>query len=807
MYNPFSSLSDSDWNIIFTDSSNLGLNPLFVGALAVQLQGQQQRPGTYGLMQIPENYLPTLGLNTISVLDPSNNISAGISILAASINKSGGDYLTGAAIYNGGDSKVNPANWTTADKVFLNSVDNTAASAGWQNTFIDPEPGGDAGSSPSSSGVPPDDNLIDSAAAAQSLLSDANGVNYDSLTPGLTVTEGLDEVPWYDDKGILLTNPRVRHFVEPVSFQMFIRNPTSPSSGVVVADSQRNPIVVELNASVKSYSKTGKHVVNKTNTRTGFHITLWGQQADMISGECTTGVFMNQLGLTDFMSTSQYSQELINLINEGYSYDPGTRTVSVKEGAGVQTDGSDGAFRIAAQDAFVEFLSLFKVNGNVWFQTENYTGTLSGSDQDAPGVWSPLAGSSSLQTSARNNDVLTRGYVAMNFQNSVYLGFFKSLNWTMDAEKPFQWQFNFIFQIERTISLLYYPQGFTSVGNSASNDISDVQMTTPNNAELSPVQLPMRAEKRIVPSFVDTSTIQDEIDQGSQAGGLSSGDTPVTNDSFNILASLEPLVDYIEVRIPHRGGAQNADTAAVFNFLINPKTVKIDRNMVDSQSLTRGGWQFGVWGEDLFVINLSGSTPGQYFVNGITDRFQEYSKSYRNLAQLMMVYENNGYWYEGEQLGEGPLAADFTRRIIKMHQDVEVSCQNFIWYGMFDSLTVSQDAEKPFLANFTLTMFVWKERFRPSSPYPNTILNNVQRGHSYTAFAAAGGIINAGSPDTSLLPGSENGVLGVPPGGSLLSPAVSASDNDINLPTTDTSLGDYSGAVGDILNPSPGFFG
>jgi hypothetical protein len=98
-----------------------------------------------------------------------------------------------------------------------------------------------------------------------------------------------------------------------------------------------------------------------------------------------------------------------------------------------------------------------------------------------------------------------------------------------------------------------------------------------------------------------------------------------------------------------------------------------------------------------------------------------------------MVYENNGYWFEGEELGEGPLAADFTRRRIKMHQDVELVCGNFIWSGMFDALTVSQSADNPFLSDFSISFIAWKERFRTTSPYLDSVHNNVQRGHTYTA--------------------------------------------------------------------------
>jgi len=45
----------------------------------------------------------------------------------------------------------------------------------------------------------------------------------------------------------------------------------------------------------------------------------------------------------------------------------------------------------------------------------------------------------------------------MSYRNNLYLGYFKSLSWTMDAEKPFQWIFHFTFQVEKTLTAYYYP--------------------------------------------------------------------------------------------------------------------------------------------------------------------------------------------------------------------------------------------------------------------------------------------------------------------------------------------------------------
>jgi hypothetical protein len=242
------------------------------------------------------------------------------------------------------------------------------------------------------------------------------------------------------------------------------------------------------------------------------------------------------------------------------------------------------------------------------------------------------------------------------------------------------------------------------------------------DTEPSPVQLPTRGERRIVPTPISS-------------GNVIANAIPA---DFDIRAALRPFTDFVVVKIPHRGvdvsGRPDPNLPAYYRFLINPANVTVSRRTLDSQSLTRAGWLFGVWGEDFIQISLSGKTAGQYFAKGLTDYFQEFTLSYRNLQQLMLVFDNNGYFFEGEKAGEGPLAADFTRRRIKMHQDVQLTVGNFIWYGMFETLTISQDAESPYLADFNLSFIAWKERFRSGSPYRNSGTNDIQRGHSYGAY-------------------------------------------------------------------------
>jgi hypothetical protein len=268
----------------------------------------------------------------------------------------------------------------------------------------------------------------------------------------------------------------------------------------------------------------------------------------------------------------------------------------------------------------------------------------------------------------------------------------------------------------------------------SASDFSDV-LPPRGDQEVSPVQLPTRGEWILAPQFITPAQIDNE------GPGAAVGDVNLPNaGNFTIKTALYPYVDYVVIRLPHRGltatGAADPTQAAYYRFLINPSSISVTKQTEDSQTLARSGWQFGVWGEGFTTVTLSGKTAGQYFTNGITNYFQKYTYSYRNLQQLMLVFGNNGYFYEGEVQGSPSVIAQqaFSRRRIKMHQDVELMVGNFIWSGMFQSLTVSQDADNPFLATFELQFMAWKERYRASSPYQNSIANNIQRGHSYGVY-------------------------------------------------------------------------
>ena len=248
--------------------------------------------------------------------------------------------------------------------------------------------------------------------------------------------------------------------------------------------------------------------------------------------------------------------------------------------------------------------------------------------------------------------------------------------------------------------------------------------------------LPVRGETHLVHVPMLASSVAPASPlQGS--GSDNSAQTPTAYEAISFAKST--FTDFMTVSIPSRASAANDyhDSSFTYRFLINPHTLSVSHQTADSQSMTRGGWQFGIWGEELVDLHMSGMTAGDYFQNGLTDQWEEYSLSYRNVAELMNVVLNNGYWFEGEEVNTAWNASNYMRKRIKSQGDVVISVGNFMWSGMFTNMTHVQSAENPFYSTFDIGFIAWKERFVSGSPWLSSIQSNIYRGHSKELLQAA----------------------------------------------------------------------
>lgn len=534
-------LSPEVQNLIVSTASVNGVDPAVMQSIAaVNSNGQQFNPDGslfkspigVGIMGVSFALGATLSQDVTTL---QGNVTAAVQYMATLLRTFAGNYSFAVAGYYSGPSAVLTSNGipnfapaqefvynvsTLSQKAGSNKLSLGSALRNQSNFDPDEAPSLTSilttpGASQQAQGS---DYFIGSLIGAYS--PNAGTDLYNSLNQSIQIPDDtLRNQPWFNDNGLVTGNPAIRKRVQSVSFVIYLDQQMGqllrvPDSSGIPSGA---PIELQLNTSLTTFSITSRHVYNRQPSRTGQHITFWGMQPDLITGSGTTGVMMNQFGLTDFFSVANISPDVEQLITNGFSHifrqnvsgiNTATATGEVfnfnasQTGTNVPAETNSiasqainnlelnkptEALRVAAQDCFIEFLKLFQMNGNRWYYTPNYSGSTTGQDQMAPNAFSPQTGITSFMQHQRNNDVMTRGYVAMKYRNTVYLGYFKTLNWTQDAESPFQWKFEFSFQVERTYSALYTvnsaaqptnPNSFITLPNGTTIQNGIVQTTT-----------------------------------------------------------------------------------------------------------------------------------------------------------------------------------------------------------------------------------------------------------------------------------------------------------------------------------------
>ena len=289
--------------------------------------------------------------------------------------------------------------------------------------------------------------------------------NITPLTPIQVVQEGLDLASWYE-RNPLIGNSKIHQIGWPVVFELRINR----SDNTSLTGRDGTPIQIRLNTSLTNVSTRSQQIVSREPQAVGMMVTLWGSQPDTLVGRGTTGAFLNQFGLASLMScrlTAQASS-WYDLIQSAWANNPdGLKTLVGSGGK------SPDVFRVAAQDAFMELLSLFKNNGvtrylpmpswaeDVMQRTSSATNAykqaqqaLNAYKQDGS-VWSPAAGATGYQIKARAGDVYTRGHVVLKYKGRTHLGYFKTFNFAASASSPFKWDFDFTFRVLKSYTPIF----------------------------------------------------------------------------------------------------------------------------------------------------------------------------------------------------------------------------------------------------------------------------------------------------------------------------------------------------------------
>lgn len=251
------------------------------------------------------------------------------------------------------------------------------------------------------------------------------------------IMEGLD-LP--EPRTGLIGNPKLRGTSSPACFELRLNQ----QDGDSLPGAGGTPLQVKLNVSLQSLRSSSQHIVSRTPTATALLLTFWGMQPDVLVGHGTTGLFLNQTGLTALMSSTVAPGNFADLLE---AFDGSPVKVRTALRANKERD-----FRVAAQDAFAELMALFKNNGLIRFLPQDM---LPAADIKNQQYWSPALGATGFQMIARSGEVHTRGYVAFKYKGATHLGYFKSLVFTASADKPYQWNFDFQFKVLQSYTPIF----------------------------------------------------------------------------------------------------------------------------------------------------------------------------------------------------------------------------------------------------------------------------------------------------------------------------------------------------------------
>lgn len=146
----------------------------------------------------------------------------------------------------------------------------------------------------------------------------------------------------------------------------------------------------------------------------------------------------------------------------------------------------------------------------------------------------------------------------------------------------------------------------------------------------------------------------------------------------------------------------------------NPETLTINSTKKIGRYATMSGWVEEHWGDDIDVINFTGSTFSLYddtqdISLGLTNEYRDQTKSYLYLKELVKYFQVNGCLYQGNEYDLSlPAVNDFLNHnpeflthhprkgMIKERLYIKMNYDYLTLYGRFDSFDIIEDSSSPF---------------------------------------------------------------------------------------------------------------
>lgn len=138
-------------------------------------------------------------------------------------------------------------------------------------------------------------------------------------------------------------------------------------------------------------------------------------------------------------------------------------------------------------------------------------------------------------------------------------------------------------------------------------------------------------------------------------------------------------------------------------LLINPESLNHGKTNATTFAYTRNGFVTQLWGSNQDILTSTGKTaafmvPGV----GITNFFRRRSFGFLNFMALMNAYRNNGYRILDPTMTDTSVLT----RVISLVQGVEIDYDNQTYMGHFNTFTLDEDGEHPYLFNYNFEFII-----------------------------------------------------------------------------------------------------
>lgn len=174
----------------------------------------------------------------------------------------------------------------------------------------------------------------------------------------------------------------------------------------------------------------------------------------------------------------------------------------------------------------------------------------------------------------------------------------------------------------------------------------------------------------------------------------------IQSDEHSLTGAARPILP-LRMAIGKKNGER-----LEFTMLISPNNLNHGKTNATSSAYTRLGWINQLWGPNQDVLTATGRTAVFMAPKaGVTTFYRKQSFGFLNFMAMVNTYKSNGY-----QIMDPTQARDVVEvansRVINVVNGVEISYDNDIFTGHFNTFTLDEAVESPFTFSYNFEFII-----------------------------------------------------------------------------------------------------